>query len=280
MSDGNMLYQLKIGRQSIKLSHLLNAEVIGVDKESNLKISRFLAILADDILCMRSDVDSYAFIEFSNGLFSICLDYSYPFLEFLNRLNPIKRNESLNRVYFNLDLMTPIDSISPIMIATFLDDLKADGWYTINADDARESVTGLMEQFIHISALDTFYIFDIIDQSLGYGGELYSFVKNSVYKVSSFSDEFDFSMFELRNFNSNVIEITLNNHEFYIKVVNNTIRLEYLYDCLEFNLNVNHPVAFNIKKFTQLFLGFYNVQHDTDHTDLPRWIKLQEMLLI
>lgn len=280
MFDENLPYQLKTGRQLIKLSDLKNAEIIGVQNEHNLKISRFLNILADDILCMRDDVISYVFIEIVDDVFSICLDYSYPFLEFLNSTHPIKINESLNRVYFRLNLTLPVDLITPTLLAIFLDELKADGWYKFNDDDERESEIGLMEQFIHINALDTFYVFDIIDQALGYDGKLSKLVKHNVYYIMPFSVEDEFSMFEFRNFNSNNIELTLTNHDFYIKVINNTIRFEYLYDSMEFNLNKKHPVTFNIKKFTKFFLSFYNIQHDTDHDDLPRWIKLQEMIAI
>lgn len=280
MFNENLPYQLKTGRQLIKLSDLINAEIIGVQDEHNLKISRFLNILADDILCMRDDVKSYVFIDIVDDVFSICLDYSYPFLEFLNSAHPIKINESLNRVYFSLNLNLSVDLITPTLLATFLDELKADGWYKFNDDDERESETGLMEQFIHINALDTFYVFDIIDQGLGYDGALSKLIKNNIYYVMPFSEESEFSMFEFRNFNSNNIELTLTNYDFYIKVINNTIRFEYLYDSIEFNLNKRHPVAFNIKKFTQFFLSFYNIQHDTDHDDLARWIKLQEMIAI
>lgn len=280
MFDENMPYQLKTGRQLIQLSDLINAEIIGVQDEHNLKISRFLNILADDILCMRDDVKSYVFIDIVDDVFSICLDHSYPFLEFLNSSNPVKINKALNGVDFLLNLNLSIDLITPALLAIFLDELKADGWYKFNDDDERESDTGLMEQFIHINALDTFYVFDIIDQALGYDGNLSRLVKNNIYYVMPFSEEDEFSMFEFRNFNSNNIELTLTNHDFYIKVINNTIRFEYLYDSMEFNLNKKHPVAFNIKKFTQFFLGFYNIQHDTEHDDLPRWIKLQEMIAI
>lgn len=280
MFDESLPYQLKTGRQLIKLSDLKNAEIIGVQDEHNLKISRFLNILADDILCMRDDVKSYVFIDIVDDVFSICIDHSYPFLEFLNSSNPVKINEALNGVDFLLNLNLSIDLITPALLAIFLDELKADGWYKFNDDDERESETGLMEQFIHINALDTFYVFDIIDQALGYDGTLSKRVKNNIYYVMPFSEEDEFSMFEFRNFNSNNIEMTLTNHDFYIKVINNTIRFEYLYDSMEFNLNKKHPVAFNIKKFTQFFLSFYNIQHDTDHDDLPRWIKLQEMIAI
>jgi hypothetical protein len=280
MFDESLPYQLKTGRQLIKLSDLKNAEIIGVQDEHNLKISRFLNILADDILCMRDDVKSYVFIDIVDDVFSICIDHSYPFLEFLNSSNPVKINEALNGVDFLLNLNLSIDLITPALLAIFLDELKADGWYKFNDDDERESETGLMEQFIHINALDTFYVFDIIDQALGYDGTLSKRVKNNIYHVMPFSEEDEFSMFEFRNFNSNNIEMTLTNHDFYIKVINNTIRFEYLYDSMEFNLNKKHPVAFNIKKFTQFFLSFYNIQHDTDHDDLPRWIKLQEMIAI
>jgi len=280
MFNENLPYQLKTGRQLIKLSDLKNAGIIGVQDEHNLKISRFLTILSDDILCMRDDVKTYAFIEIVDDVFSICLDYSYPFLEFLNNAHPIKINKSLNRVYFLLNLTLPVDLITPTLLATFLDELKADGWYKFNDDDERESKTGLMEQFIHVNALDTFYVFDIIDQALGYDGALYKRVKNNIYYVKPFSEEDEFSIFEFRNFNSNNIELTLTNHDFYIKVINNTIRFEYLYDSMDFNLNKKHPLDFNIKKFTQFFLSFYNIQHDTDHDDLPRWIKLQEMIAI
>jgi hypothetical protein len=280
MFDESLPNQLKTGRQLIKLSDLKNAEIIGVQDEHNLKISRFLNILADDILCMRDDVKSYVFIDIVDDVFSICIDHSYPFLEFLNSSNPVKINEALNGVDFLLNLNLSIDLITPALLAIFLDELKADGWYKFNDDDERESETGLMEQFIHINALDTFYVFDIIDQALGYDGTLSKRVKNNIYHVMPFSEEDEFSMFEFRNFNSNNIEMTLTNHDFYIKVINNTIRFEYLYDSMEFNLNKKHPVAFNIKKFTQFFLSFYNIQHDTDHDDLPRWIKLQEMIAI
>lgn len=276
MLDENLPYQLNTGKQSILLSNLLNAEIVGVSPEISQKISLFLKILADDILCMRDDIKTNIVISMSLNNFAIYLEDSYPFLDFINHLFTYKKSNSMNPVSFYLNFLTPMEMINSHLIAEILDDFKNQGIYKFNEDDQHDA----LEPFIHVDALDTFYTFDIIDQALGYAGKLSTLVRNRVYHVEPYSVEEGFSMFELRDFNSIHIELTLSNHDFYIRVSENTIKFEYLFDSMVFNLNKKHPVEFNVEKFTKFFLGFFNVQHGTSHDDLPRWITLQEMIAI
>lgn len=276
MLDKNLAYQLKAGKQSILLSNLLNAELVGVSPENNQKISLFLNILADDILCMRDDMKTDIFITMTDKVFVIYLDHSYPFFDFINHIYTYKKSNSMSDVSFELVLFNPIDMINSYLISNMIDDFKKAGFYKFNDNDEFDTLA----PFIHIDAVDTFYSFDVIDKAFGYGGKLSSLIRNSVYDVQPYSSEYNFSMFEFRNFNSNHIALTLSNHDFYIKVSEGTVRFEYLFDSMEFKLNKKNPVDFNIEKFTKFFLGFFNVQHGTSHNDLPRWITLQEMLSI
>lgn len=276
MLDKNLSYQLKTGKQSILLSNLLNAELVGVSPENNQKISLFLNILADDILCMRDDMKTNIVIIMSDKFFVIYLEHSYPFFDFINHLYTYKKSNSIRNVSFDLNLFTPIDMINSYLISNMIDEFKKAGFYKFNDDDEFDT----LDPFIHIDAVDTLYSFDVIDKAFGYSGKLTSLVRNSVYDVQPYSSEHNFSMFEFRNFNSNHIELTLSNHDFYIKVSQGTVRFEYLFDSMEFKLNKKNPVDFNIEKVTKFFLGFFNVQHGTSHDDLPRWITLQEMLSI
>lgn len=277
MLDKNLPCQLRIGQQTVWLSDLHNVELLNVSSNNNQKIARFLNILADDILCMRQDVKTRVTIKVFDNVFSVALDDHYPFLDFLNEgyFYKLKGNDN-NPVVFSLNLSTPLEMINSYLIAITLNDLNKRGLYKLKDDDISES----MEPYININALQTFYMFDVIDRALGYGGTLLSFIKNRVYNIYTYTEEDQFSIFEFRDFNSHNLLMTLSNHDFYIKVEENTIKFEYLYDSMTFSLNKNHPIDFNIEKFTKFFLGFYNLQHATSHDDLPRWITLQEMIYI
>lgn len=284
MLDATLPSQLKIGKQKIRISDLLNATVSSVSLNNGQKISKFLYLLATDILCMRDDALTEMSIRISNNTFIISMDESYPFLDFLkdgsirDRLfvGPPQPNTTIALVEFDLNLATPIDMIGGHLIAIILDDLKKHGIYKFTPSDENNS----MEPIIHIEALNALYTFDVIDIAMGYGGRLSSMVRGREYNVLCYIDEADFSIFEFRSFNTNKLELTLSNHDFYIKVGNNSVQFEYLYDSMTFHLNHEHPLDFNVDKFTKFFLSFYNVQHDTTHDDLPRWITLQEMVAI
>jgi hypothetical protein len=277
MSDKISPFQLKMGSQSVLLSDLLNAELLSVSFNDSQKITRFLNVLGADILCMRADVETRVIITCSDNTFSIKLDDHYPFLDFLSEIYFYKfTTKDTNPVVFSLNLSTPLEMINSYLIAITLNDLHKKGIYKLNDADIHNS----MEPYIHIDALHVFYIFDVIDRSLGYNGKLLTLIKNRVYNIYNYTEEDEFSIFELRDFNSSHISITLSNHEFFIQVEKDSIKFEYLYDSMNFALNQKHSMDVNIEKFTKFFLSFYNLQHDTSHDDLPRWITLQEMIAI
>jgi len=284
MLDEKLPSQLKLGKQKIWISDLLNATVSGVSFNNEQKISKFLYLLATDILGMRENVLTEMNIRISNNTFIVSVDESYPFLDFLkdgsvrDRLfvGPLQPNTTISLVEFDLNLAIPIDMIGSHLIAIILDDLKKHGIYRFTPNDENN----LMEPVIHIEALNALYTFDVIDKAMGFDGKLSNMVRSREYHVLCYVDEADFSIFEFRSFNTNKLELTLSNHDFYIKVGDNSVRFEYLYDSMTFHLNHEHPLDFNVEKFTKFFLSFYNVQHDTTHDDLPRWITLQEMIAI
>lgn len=284
MTNENLPAQLKIGKQKIWISDLLNATVIGVSSNNSQKISKFLYFLATDILSMREDILTDMSLRFYNNTFTISMNESYPFLDFLkdgsvrDRLfvGPPQPNTTIALVEFDLNLAIPMAMIDSYLIAIILDNLKKNGIYKFTSTDENDS----MEPMICIEALNALYTFDVMDKALGYGGRLSNMVRSREYNVLCYVDETDFSIFEFRSFNTNKLELTLSNHDFYIKVGDNSVRFEYLYDSMTFNLNHEHPFDFNVEKFTKFFLSFYNVQHDTTHDDLPRWITLQEMIAI
>jgi hypothetical protein len=268
--------QLKIGKQSVLLSKMLNAEVDSASTVVNNKISRFLNILADDILCMRDDQLTTINIFLNETTFYIRIKHSYPFFSFLNDIYHHNRTDEQHPAIFLLDLNTPLEMITSNLIAQILKTLQANDIYKFNQDDYENS----FEPFIDIDALDVFYAFDVIDKAFEQDGKLSSFVKNKVYHVNAYVTEDYYSIFDLRDFNSNNIDLTLCNNEFYIKVNKNTVRFEYFEDSMDFTLYKNTPLDISVKKFTTLFLGFYNAQLNTDHTDLARWFILKEMIEI
>lgn len=85
--------QLKIGKQSVLLSKLLNAEINSTMTIVNNKISKFLHILAADILCMREDTTTICITHLSNTEFSIQLKHSYPFFSFFNDIYSYHRSD-------------------------------------------------------------------------------------------------------------------------------------------------------------------------------------------
>ena len=268
--------QLKIGKQSVLLSKLLNAEVNSVTVSDNYKISKFLNILADDILCMREDQLTSISIDLNHNFFSIRIKHSYPFFSFLNDIYHHNRTDDNYPVAFPLDLNLPIDMITSDLIAKTLNTLNKNDIYKFNQDDDENS----FEPFIDIDALDVFYAFDVIDKAFEQDGKLTSFVKNKVYNVNAYVTEDYYSIFDLRDYNSNNIDLTLCNNEFYIKVNKNTVRFEYFEDSMDFTLYKNQLLDISVKKFVTLFLGFYNAQLKTEHTDLARWFTLEEMMAI
>lgn len=268
--------QLKVGKQSVLLSKLLNAEIDSATTVDNYKISRFLNILADDILCMRDDQFTTITIHLNANFFSIRIKHSYPFFEFLNDIYSHNRTDDNYPVAFPLDLNLPIDMITSDLIAKTLNTLNKSDIYKFNQDDDDNS----FEPFIDIDALDVFYAFDVIDKAFEQDGKLSSFVKNKVYNINAYVTEDYYSIFDFRDFNSNNIDLTLCNNEFFIKVNKNTVRFEYFEDSIDFTLYKNKPLDVSVKKFTTLFLGFYNAQLNTDHTDLSRWFTLEEMMAI
>lgn len=268
--------QLKIGKQSVLLSKLLNAEIDSATTVVNNKISKFLYLLADDILCMREDTSTVIITNLTDTEFSIQLKHSYPFLSFLNDIYSYHRTDEDCPVIFSLDLNLPFEMITSHLIVQILDNLKKNDIYKFNQHDDNNS----FEPFIDIDAQDAFYAFDVIDKALAQDGRLSAMIKNKVYHIHAYTSEDCYSIFDLRDFNSNNIDLTLCNNEFYIKVNKNTVRFEYFEDSMDFTLYKNKPLDVSVKKFTTLFLGFYNAQLNTEHTDLARWFTLEEMMAI
>lgn len=112
MYEESTPYQLKIGKQSVLLSNLLNAKIDSATIVVNNKISKFLNLLADDILCMREDQLTSISIDLNHNFFSIRIKHSYPFFSFLNDIYHHNRTDDNYPVAFPLDLNLPIDMIS------------------------------------------------------------------------------------------------------------------------------------------------------------------------
>jgi hypothetical protein len=276
MNEKSTPCQLKIGKQSVLLSKLLNAKIDSAPTVVNNKISKFLHTLANDILCMREDTTTICITHLNDTEFSVQLKHSYPFFSFLNDIYSYHRSDEDCPAIFSLDLSTPLEMITSDLIVQILEDLKKNDIYKFNQHDDNNS----FEPFIDIDALDAFYIFDVIDKALGQNGRLSAIIKNNVYHVKAVTSEDHYSIFNLRDFNANNIDLTLSNNNFYIKVNKNTVRLEYFEDSMDFTLYRNQKLDINVKKFTTLFLGFYNAQLETGHTDLIRWFTLEEMMEI